>query len=92
MLNYSKFFKAVGDPSRQKIMKVLRKKGEMKVGDIVAKIKLAQPTVSQHLKVLADAGIVNVRKQGQESYYALCNTTIYDVISGFMKHYYKKDE
>jgi DNA-binding transcriptional ArsR family regulator len=87
MINYSKFFKAIGDPSRQKIMKVLRKRGELKVGDIVKPIKLAQPTVSQHLKVLADAGVVKVRKQGQESYYALCNSTIYDVIAEFMKHY-----
>ena len=91
MINYSKFFKAIGDPSRQKIMSMLREKGEMKVGDIVSRMKLAQPTVSQHLKVLADAGVVTVRKQKQESYYALCNTTIYDVISEFMKHYYKKD-
>ena len=87
MINYSKFFKAIGDPSRQKIMEMLRKKGELKVGDIVARLKLAQPTVSQHLKVLADAGVVKVRKQKQESYYSLCNTTIYDVIKEFMKQY-----
>ena len=87
--NPTKFLKAVSDPSRQKIMAVLRKHGEMNVGDIRAAVGLRQPTVSQHLKVLSEAEVVRSRRRGQEVFYSLCNEVIYDVIAGFMKKFVK---
>lgn len=87
MKDYARFFKAVCDPSRQLIMKTLRRKGKLKVGDIASSTKLAQPTVSQHLKVLHNAGVVKSEKRGQQVYYSLCSDLIYDMITAFMKHY-----
>lgn len=45
--------------------------GEISVGEIVEKLGLSQPTVSKHLKVLRDHGLVHVREEGQHRYYTL---------------------
>ncbi len=83
----TKFLKAVSDHSRQKIMAALRKEGELSVGVIREAVGLRQPTISQHLKVLSEAGVVRSRRKGQEVLYSLCNEVIYDVIAGFMKQF-----
>ena len=45
--------------------------GEISVGDLVERLGLSQPTVSKHLKVLRDHGLVSVREDGQHRYYRL---------------------
>ena len=45
--------------------------GEIGVSELVARLELSQPTVSKHLRVLRDAGLVTVREVGQHRYYAL---------------------
>ena len=55
--------KALSDPNRVKILKMLAKK-ELCVCEITAVLGLAQPTVSKHLKVLEDAGLVQSSKDG----------------------------
>ncbi|RFA16842.1 hypothetical protein B7R21_01660 [Subtercola boreus] len=45
--------------------------GAIGVSELVAQLELSQPTVSKHLKVLRDAGLVSVREVGQHRYYAL---------------------
>ena len=45
--------------------------GEISVGDLVERLGLSQPTVSKHLKVLRDHGLVTVREDGQHRYYRL---------------------
>lgn len=55
--------KALTDPSRLRIMKVLEKR-EMCVCELCAALGLAQPTVSNHLKILESAGLVTSRKEG----------------------------
>ena len=77
----------MSDPSREKILRLLRRRGEMKVGDIVDAMKLAQPTVSQHLKILTDVGALKSHKRGQETYYSICSNDICDIIAEFMKMY-----
>src|ERR687893_365395 len=62
--------KALGDPIRVQIVDVLRKHaGEVCVCELVPLFDLSQPTVSHHLKVLRDAGIVESEKQGLWAYY-----------------------
>lgn len=50
--------------------------GEISVGDLVEKLELSQPTVSKHLKVLRDHGLVTVREDGQHRYYRLDATPL----------------
>ena len=70
-------------------MAALRKEGELNVGAIRDAVRLQQPTVSQHLKVLSEAGVVRSHRKGQEVLYSLCSEVIYDVIAGFMKQFGK---
>ncbi len=62
--------KALGDPIRVQIVDVLKKHaGEVCVCELVPLFDLSQPTVSHHLKVLRDAGIVGSERRGLWAYY-----------------------
>ena len=64
------FAKAIADETRQKIM------SEccccwLSVNEIVQKMEVSQPTVSHHLAILRDAGLVNIREEGKQTFYTL---------------------
>ena len=62
--------KALGDPIRLQLLDVLRKHaGKVCVCELVPLFAVSQPTVSHHLKVLRDAGLVESEKQGLWAYY-----------------------
>lgn len=63
MKDFLKVMKALSDPNRVKIIKMLQHK-VMCVCELQAALKLAQPTVSRHLQVLEDAGLVICQKEG----------------------------
>src|ERR1700719_4800123 len=62
--------KALAEPSRFQIIELLRN-GPRPVGDLVNQLKLPQPQVSKHLRVLSDAGLVDVRVDAQRRIYEL---------------------
>ena len=80
-------FDVVSDPTRRDLMQVLLERyvspdsesGEISVGDIVERLGLSQPTVSKHLKVLRDHGLVTVREDGQHRYYRMDSTPLEDL-------------
>lgn len=64
------FAKAIADETRQKIM------NEccccwISVGDLASKLEVSQPTVSHHLAILREAGLVNHREEGKQTFYTL---------------------
>jgi len=61
-------FNAVAEPRRRNILDFLAP-GERAVGDIVVALGLAQPSVSKHLRVLLDVGLVEVRRDGRQAFY-----------------------
>jgi DNA-binding transcriptional ArsR family regulator len=63
-------YAALAEPSRRLILDLLRD-GERSVNDLVARLKLSQPGVSKHLRVLREAGLVEVRPEGRRRWYAL---------------------
>ncbi|MDX6684126.1 MAG: hypothetical protein QOF86_254 [Baekduia sp.] len=63
-------FSVLAEPARREILDLLRT-GERSVGQLVDALALSQPGVSKHLKVLRDAGLVDVRPQAQRRIYAL---------------------
>jgi DNA-binding transcriptional ArsR family regulator len=63
--------KALGHPARIKILRVLVRKTSCICGDIVGELSLAQSTVSQHLKVLKDAGLIRGEVDGPRSCYCI---------------------
>lgn len=65
------FAKAISHPARIAILNVLAKKNECICGDIVEVLPLAQSTVSQHLKELKNAGLINGTLDGPRSCYCI---------------------
>jgi DNA-binding transcriptional ArsR family regulator len=63
-------FSVIAEPRRREILDLLRE-GELPVGDLVDRLGLSQPAVSKHLRVLRDAGLVDVRPDGQRRLYRL---------------------
>jgi DNA-binding transcriptional ArsR family regulator len=61
-------FNAVAEPRRRAILNYLSTR-ERPVGDIVAALGLAQPSVSKHLRVLRHVGLVDVRRDGRQAFY-----------------------
>ena len=67
----AKLFKALADETRLAIIRQLRERGEVCACDFVECCDVAQPTVSHHLKVLREAGLVSGDKRGLWVYYRL---------------------
>jgi DNA-binding transcriptional ArsR family regulator len=65
----SDVFNAVAEPRRREILTLLVVK-ELPVGAIVTALSLDQPSVSKHLRVLRDVGLVNVRRNGRHKFYS----------------------
>ncbi|HEY9365351.1 MAG TPA: metalloregulator ArsR/SmtB family transcription factor [Agromyces sp.] len=77
-------FDVVADSTRRDILAVLLEReadvpssgGEISVSEIVSALGASQPTVSKHLKVLRESGLVAVREEGQHRYYKLDRTPL----------------
>ena len=66
----SMLFKALGDPTRLKIVDMISC-GELCGCVILEEFNITQPSLSHHMKILCDCGLVNGRKQGKWTYYSL---------------------
>jgi DNA-binding transcriptional ArsR family regulator len=63
-------FAAISEPARRQILELLLER-ERPVGELVEHLKLTQPGVSKHLRVLREAGLVRVRRDGKRRWYGL---------------------
>jgi len=64
------FCKALSDETRQSILKMLQRR-EMSVGEVVEAFNISQPTISHHLNVLKNVGLVTSRKEGKQIFYSI---------------------
>jgi ArsR family transcriptional regulator len=64
------FAKAISDETRQKIMQICCC-DSLSVNEIVEKLEVSQPTVSHHLAILREAGLVAAREEGKQTFYSL---------------------
>lgn len=71
-------FAVIAESTRRGILTSLRA-GDKAVGELVEEMGVSQPTVSKHLKVLREAGLVRMRAEGQRRYYALDPAPLTDV-------------
>jgi DNA-binding transcriptional ArsR family regulator len=62
---------ALGDPTRRRVLQLVRDTGPAPVGAIAAELPVSRPAVSQHLRVLEGAGLVTSEKQGTRHLYAV---------------------
>jgi DNA-binding transcriptional ArsR family regulator len=74
-------FAVIADPTRRELLAALleRRPGEVSVGQLVGVLNVSQPTVSKHLRVLRESGLVHVREEGQHRYYRVVAEPLVDV-------------
>src|ERR1700733_10219027 len=68
----------IAEPTRRLILDELRG-GEQPVQQLVQRLHMSQPSVSKHLRVLRDAGLVRVRPDGQRRLYSVCSEPLVDL-------------
>ena len=85
----SDVFNAIAEPRRRDILSYLAPR-ERAVGDIATELRLDQPSVSKHLRVLKDVGLVDLRRDGRHVFYrtnAEAIRPLYDWTSTFEKYW-----
>lgn len=73
---YAQKFKALADPKRLELLKLIGQKGSVCVCDLVGEMAMPQSKLSYHLKILLNAGLLTKETKGTWSYYALENNEI----------------
>ncbi|MDQ0427289.1 MULTISPECIES: ArsR/SmtB family transcription factor [Caryophanaceae] len=73
---YAQKFKALADPKRLELLKLIGQKGSVCVCDLVDEMAMPQSKLSYHLKILLNASLVTKETKGTWSYYALENTEL----------------
>ena len=81
-MGFQQSFRALSDPIRRDILHLLQS-GPMAAGDIAARFNVSGATVSHHLAILREAGLVLDEKQGKYIYYEL-NMSVVDELIGWM--------
>lgn len=76
-------FKALSDPTRRDILHLLRA-GPLTSGEIAQHFPVAWPTISRHLAVLRDAGLIQAERHGQQIVYELNTTVLEDLVQHLM--------
>lgn len=83
----AQLFKALGDPTRLKLLSMVKAAGtgEACVCDLTPAVGLGQPTVSHHLKILVDAGLLHREKRGTWAYYSVAPGALEGVAEGLLR-------
>ncbi len=77
----AKYFRGLGDPIRLRILELLRADGELTVGQLVERLGLAQPKVSNHLACLRWCGFVEARRQGRTVYNRIADRRVEAILA-----------
>jgi ArsR family transcriptional regulator len=72
----ARIFKALGDPNRVRLLSLVAENGEACICDLTELVALAQPTVSHHMKQLADAGLVVREQRGRWAYFRVASEAL----------------
>jgi ArsR family transcriptional regulator len=83
--------RALGDPTRREILRVLRG-GDLTAGDIAGRFPMTAASVSHHLSVLKDAGLVRSERNGRNLVYSLETTVFQEFLQQMLELFGKRDE
>jgi len=81
---FSRTFAALADPNRQKILASL-KKSELPVSEIAKNLDITMATLSHHLDILRQAGLVSSRREGRQIFYELNLSVAEELMEGLAK-------
>lgn len=73
-------FKALADPTRRRILQLLRR-GDLTAGEIAGQFPISRPSISHHLNLLKQAGLVQDERRGQHIVYSLDTTVFQEVFT-----------
>jgi DNA-binding transcriptional ArsR family regulator len=76
-----KYFRVLADPTRIRILELLEAEGELSVGELVARLELPQPSVSNHLACLRWCGFVATRREHRTIYNRIADRKVSRVIA-----------
>ena len=82
-------FKALIDSTRREILEMLRK-GDMTAGEIASEFSISKPSISHHLDLLKQSGLVESVKEGQFVKYSLNTTMVDEILKWFIQFRQKK--
>lgn len=88
-MKFQETFKALSDPTRRNILEIL-KPSRMTAGEIVSKFDVTGATISRHLSVLKEAGLVSDTKEGKYVYYEL-NTSVMEEAMQWLANIIERD-
>ena len=86
----SKIFTALGDERRQRILLLFAPGERLNAGQIVAACPLSQSTVSHHLKLLREAGVLKSEKLGKEVYFWIDKAHVGDALETVLQYLHEK--
>ncbi len=82
-------FKALNDPTRREILELLQQR-DMTAGEIADQFHISFPSISHHLDLLKQAGLVQAQKEGQYVTYSLNTTVVDEILKWFLQFKSKK--
>lgn len=82
-------FKALADPTRRQILRMLNQRPEMSAGEIAGVFDISAPSMSHHFNVLKEADLISSRREGQQILYSLNTTVVQDVMTLLMEMFAK---
>jgi ArsR family transcriptional regulator, arsenate/arsenite/antimonite-responsive transcriptional repressor len=74
-------FKALADPTRRQILRMLNARPEMSAGEIASAFEMSAPSMSHHFNVLKEADLISQRRDGQQILYSLNTTVVQDLLT-----------
>ena len=77
-------FRALGDPTRRAVIRLLREEGPLTAGEIADRFDLAKSTMSGHFAVLKQAGLLVVERQGARLVYGLSLSVVEETVDAVM--------
>jgi len=80
--------RALADPTRREILRSLRE-GDLSAGDIAARFEMTAPSISHHLNVLKEAGLVQAIRSGRHIIYSLNSTVFQDFMQELLELMHK---
>ena len=89
-MSLNETFKALADPTRRRILDLL-KNGDMSAGEIAAHFNMTKPSISNHLNILKNAGLIWDERKGQHIIYSLNTTVFQDVLKWLLELNQAKD-
>ena len=83
--------RALADPTRREILRMLREH-DLAAGEIAARFEMTAPTVSHHLSVLKEAGLVQAERNGRSVVYSIDTTVVQEFLGEMMRFFGKGGE